>query len=1177
MWVRAWIAFGVTTCAWAQDTNLHVQNGARFEWGWQLGPGAPSTVGHYYVKLPQAEQSVRYAADGSGYHGALALNASDGAHTHIANFALGQRAIELNNQNIIPQPFQLPGANNTQFHPQGLPNGAPSTPVEIFLLQQQFPSAVNQELVQVLPTAIPGNLVQYSPTPNFFYPQNSGTTQLYNLQQQHPAQNENDGKASENERSRPLHKEDISEQDHEVLTSSVVKVFKDANCSQDNISDSVAKESVSEISQPNRVSTPSPSYINCDINSNFGAKDTTGRPLTYRGAVHFRVESPRDNARSERYYYTTVTPLTQNTEYQNNDGISKLVASTQDLISNEDLLRINHAVEKQVNIHTDDIIKPRPRFGLKAEQTKYRYEHPRSKITVKAKFGKIVDHIENSQSKEQVKQTGSNEYKFASPIVVAESADNYKEQIVNNLVSTMVPYIEDGYEIVSVRNTLEDNYKEQDEKKSYKEDLINVTPRPIGQKYLAPITVALRLLNANYTDTLNSVEDHDASDSEFIPETVESPKKEKTLVEIQESIPVSITHINDVEVHEYLDEGRANNKGPLDIAKTLYSKYMESIESSRKIQKNMNNLLYKYGVARNPNNEIKNEDKNQENGSKENIDTSENMQSEVHVKPGDDSSNERSELINYYDYGSDNQKIIQPIIIEKEVPITKFVDRFIEKQVPYPEPVEVVKHVPVDRPVAVPVPYEKIVEKPVEVTRYVDKPYPVNIHHPYPVEVKVPYPVEQQVFIDRPVHIPYPVEKVIEKQVIQTVPIPTPVAVPYEVQVPVEQKVLYPVPIETPVPVPVEVEKPVPVDRIVHKEVPVPYPVEKKVPYPVHYETKVPVPYPVEKRVPVTVEKIVEKPVTVTKVVEKPVHIQVPVPQPVPYAVHVREPYPVDRIVEKKVPYPVHIDHIVEKKVPVKVPYPVPTVVEKIVEKPVVVTKYVDKPYPVEKRVPYPVEKIVEKKVPYPVQVPVEVKVPYPVDRIVEKQVHVPVRVPYPVDRIVEKPVAILGYGYNYGHGSHQAPATQNLQYTRHDQKQQSSNQVLKDIQQMQANIQSLKDRQKQQIQSTHWGNQYASSYQYGNGSNHKVNDIKKSLAEYISYVTNTPNNQYYGPPPLQNYDNWWENNKDYVVEMKVRRTDRTPKVTKLRIEYGGFKPPLIPSTEVDLDGIPVKKDEELP
>lgn len=1034
----------------------------------------------------------------------------------------------------------------------------------------------------MLPTAVPGNLVQYNPTQNYFYPNNRVNTPLYNVQQHHPAHNNRneENKANENERSRPLQKEDTREQDHELLTSSVVKVFKDHNCSHDNsISDSVAKESVSEIQKPNNIAVEVPNYEVRNVNGNFGAKDTTERPLTYRGAVHFRVESPRENARSERYYFSTVSPPIKKTEYQKHDGISKLVASTQDLISNEDLLRINHAAEKQVNIHTDDIIKPRPRFGLKTEQTKYsRYEPPRSKITVKAKIGKIVDsdveHLENNHSKEQVLQTSSNEYKFASPIIVADNADSYKEQIVNNLVSTMVPYIQDGYEIVSVRNTLEENYRDRDEKQNNDEDMVNVTPRPIGQKYLAPITVALRLLNANDTETLNSVEDHDTSDSEFIPETVESPRKEKTLVEIQESVPVSITHINDVEVHEYLEEGRANNKGPLDIAKTLYNKYVESLESSKKIQKNMNQILYKYGMLKNQEKDNSNEEKHEENDEKENIDQSENIQSEVRVNPGDDSSNERSELVHYYnDYGSDNQKIIQPIIIEKEVPITKYVDRFIEKQVPYPEPVEVVKHVPVDRPVAVPVPYEKVVEKPVEVTKYVDKPYPVEILHPYPVEVKVPYPVEQKVFIDRPVHVPYHVEKLVERQVVQTVPVPTPVAVPYEVQVPVEQKVLYPVPIETPVPVPVEVEKPVPVEKIVHKEVPVPYPVEKRVPYPVPYETKVPVPYPVEKRVPVTVEKIVEKPVTVTKVVEKPVHIQVPVPQPVPYAVHVREPYPVDRIVEKKVPYPVHIDRIVEKKVPVKVPYPVQTVVEKIVEKPVVVTKYVDKPYPVEKRVPYPVEKIVEKKVPYPVQVPVEVKVPYPVERIVEKPVHVPVKVPYPVDRIVEKPVAILGYGYNYGHGAQQQ--TQNIpQYVNHDQKHQASNQnqVLKDIQHMQAQVQALKDRQKQQMQTTHWGNQYASSYQYVNASNPQ--DIRKSLAEYISYVTNTPSNQYYGPPPLQNYDNWWENNKDYVVEMKVRRTDRTPKVTKLRIEYGGFKPPLIPSTEVDLDGIPVKKDE---
>ncbi|XP_049882066.1 uncharacterized protein LOC126378034 [Pectinophora gossypiella] len=1196
MW-RVWLVVSISTVTWSQETHTRVtQHGGTFEWGWQqrqANNGDPSaTVGHYYVKLPQSEQQVRYTADGTGYHGAVAITTGDHLHGHSQSFALGPRALEIHAQAQNQH-------NVTQLLPQA--DQPRNSPVDIYLLHQQFPppSLVNEQLIAPHP-----NLVQFIPQPPTNYYNPNPTQVNFNVQTQHVQTNERkEGNYEilyENESSTPLPREGINEQKVDY-SNNVVQVFKDTNCTHDE------DKGKGEIkAKTTKLFAQSSARESKNINGNFGAKQVTQRPLTYRGAVHFKVEPPRENSRSERYYYNTDSPTTSTNEryYYTTDSsstpsdeqyyystisstprtttederISRLVASTQDLITNEDLLKINHAAEKSVGINTDDVLKPRSRYSLRAQESRYS-QTPRSKITVKAKIGNIVDseieHVENDNTKEHVLQTSSDQYKFASPIVVQDSQyEDYKEQIVNNLVSTMVPYIEDGYEIVGVRDGNQ-SYgiinSNNNEHQNTDENMVNVTPRPLGQKYLAPITVALRLLNANDTESLNFIDDHETSDTELYSETVEKPHNEKTVVEIQKSVPVSITHINDVEVHQYLEEGRSNQKGPMDYMKTLYNKYVESL-GAKNTQSNVNDILHKYNGEKNYENPDKYE-KNQ--GSGENLDTSENIQSEVQVRPNDlDTENERKEYIrDYYDYESDNRKIIQPIIIEKEVPVTQFVDRYIEKQVPYPSPVEV--QVPVDRPVAVPVPYEKIVERPYEVTRYVDKPYPVEVPKPYPVEVKVPYPVEQKIYVDRPVHIPYPVEKLVEKQILHPVPVPTPVAVPVEVQVPVEHQVLYPVPIRTPVPVPVEVEKPVTVEKVVTQQVPYPVPVEKKVPYPVPYETKVPVPYAIEKRVPVHVDRIVEKPVTITRYIEKPVHIQVPVPHPVPVPVHVHHPVHVDRVVEKRVPYPVPVDRVVEKKVPVQVPYPVEKIVEKIVEKPVVVTKYVDKPYPVEKRVPYPVEKIVEKKVPYPVQVPVEVKVPYPVEK--------PERVPY----AFEKPYAI----YSYAQGANSQHHPQYLKYSPEQHKSgipppHVQNQIQKNqAQQLQAQYaqyyQNLKDKQEknEQIQSTHWGNLYASSYQHINNTpeGYKIGEFKKSplLANYINYVTNQnqQSSAYYGPPPMQNYDDQWEKNKNYIVELKLRRTDRQPK-SSLRIEYGGFKPPLIPSTEVDLDGMPINKKD---
>nr|XP_017003195.2 uncharacterized protein LOC108061476 [Drosophila takahashii] len=108
----------------------------------------------------------------------------------------------------------------------------------------------------------------------------------------------------------------------------------------------------------------------------------------------------------------------------------------------------------------------------------------------------------------------------------------------------------------------------------------------------------------------------------------------------------------------------------------------------------------------------------------------------------------------------------------------------------------------------------------------------------------------------------------------------------------------------------------------------------------------------------------VEKPVDHDHhhVVEKHIPIPYAVPQPVPVPVHVEHyvdrPYPVETIVEHPVPYPVErvVEKIVEKHVPVEV--------ERIVEKPVHVEKIV--------------EKFVDRPMAIPIHVPVAIHMPMP-------------------------------------------------------------------------------------------------------------------------------------------------------------------------------------------------------
>lgn len=155
----------------------------------------------------------------------------------------------------------------------------------------------------------------------------------------------------------------------------------------------------------------------------------------------------------------------------------------------------------------------------------------------------------------------------------------------------------------------------------------------------------------------------------------------------------------------------------------------------------------------------------------------------------------------------------------------------------------------------------------------------------------------------------------------------------------------------------------------------------------IHTQTEVPV--EVEKlivqevQVPVTVEKVVEKivdrPVEVERIVEK--HI------------------PIDRIIEKFVDRPVEVERIVEKEVPVHIP--VDRIVDRIIDRPVEVEKIVEKETIVEK--PYPVEKVVEKFIDRPV--PVEVGVPVHV--LVPYHVEIPIHTPYLLEKNIPYPVHV--------------------------------------------------------------------------------------------------------------------------------------------------------------------------
>ncbi|XP_049291224.1 uncharacterized protein LOC125768078 [Anopheles funestus] len=436
----------------------------------------------------------------------------------------------------------------------------------------------------------------------------------------------------------------------------------------------------------------------------------------------------------------------------------------------------------------------------------------------------------------------------------------------------------------------------------------------------------------------------------------------------------------------------------------------------------------------------------------------------------------------------------------------------------------------VKQPVYVEKPIERIVKQPV----FVEKPIDRIIKQPVYVEKPVPQIIKQPVYIEKPV--PLPVDRIVEKPIYHTQYVDRPIPIEHQIHVPVEKIV----------------EKPVPVEKIITQQVNVPYPVT-------HVIDR-----------PVPVEKIVEKPVTVevARYLDRPYPVEKIVDRPVPVEV------PVEKIVEKIVDRPVEVERVIEKHVQVPVPVAVEKVVEKIVDRPV--------PYPVEKIIdrPYPVEKIVEKIVdrPYPVQVPVQVPVHYPVEvpvgipipYPVEKYITLPIHDPKPTHSIIktvhheqfdigkflaQKKKHFVDHFFPKSHHPSkvivESPGKyvfqSNLRYPKNDLHYGASASIPVYVDGNHLNVQAhfLHDKPNPALGIMLGGDPYAGNF---------------------GYIHHEPivKDDYVGPTPL--IDDHWAAKSD----VKFRRSPNYGK--SLRIEYGGFKPPLVPSVEIDEHGVPLPK-----
>lgn len=850
-----------------------------------------------------------------------------------------------------------------------------------------------------------------------------------------------------------------------------------------------------------------------------------------------------------KYVTSTEAPIINN---QNEATYSKLVASTQNLVSNEDLLKINGAVESGSYLANEGLINPTVEFthvvnhhGTNYDDRNTLNSHQSANTyTVSSSYGKISNPSFKKPAGAGIISIESPEESsppFINPIVVAD----FRSDVDNNVVSTT-----------------EASILYQSSTESQFSDVQSTTSKSsLSQKFLAPLTAGLRLVNSNKVDYLECLDQSNVKhvEDEVIEEENEDNKKRaKTVVELFKSVPVNVNHAS---------EGIYNQAENLQLIKNQQlfqniqqNQFQNALESSKKIQENLNQQLYQLGAQQvliHPIEQINKfeaqeiaqqieehheESVKQEHGSLSQVSSTAsphisytNTQVDVNTAPQQATVLLHTQVNHNNEYNSNYQNNIQPLQYQTSaLAVEQYIGQPNEQALEESESLEQRLH--------------RDNQNSVQHISHLSNTQSNINHHGGNV-------VGHQLVVHHPqntgghnepnkIHF----DRIIENNIYQQLKQPNTVV--YHQQ---------------PAPTPITIEKPVPypVQTIVEKHIPVPYEVQKQVTVPVHIETKIPVPYPVEKKVhvPVEVEKIVERPVEVTKYVDKPYPVEVRVPHPVPVPIHVHHSYPVDRIVEKKVPYPVEVEKIVEKTVPVQVPYPVEKIVERVVEKPVTVTQFIEKPYPVEKPVPYPVEvpRFIEKKVPYPVEVkvPYKVEVPSPTTYPVESKVvnnqnsYNPYLYTYPIQANVAIPLGEF-YVMNHNHGWQQKgwPIAVHNYNNVHSQNQNPSSGI------------------KYPTFVDSYYRKAPSSYN-GNGNGNKV--ISSYLPSHNNKQSDNKFSSYIGPVPLKNNVNTWgQSNNDYGNSLKFRRSERH--LRGLRIEYG-FKPPLIPSIEIDLNGNPIKKD----
>lgn len=479
------------------------------------------------------------------------------------------------------------------------------------------------------------------------------------------------------------------------------------------------------------------------------------------------------------------------------NGASKLIESTKNLITGEDVLKLNEAISEKSETTVESTT-------AKSVVSEYNTEEA---------ISTLLTRVQVNYDGESNTITPTTEINLEKePIVVADYEDN-------SIKSTTVKYSETTNEGYSTTTNVVDN--ESTDYGSTPAPDVLVTPRPIGTNFLAPITAGVQLQSIEESKSANNNKHYFVEIQKSLPyylgkyEFIQNPAVYNEQQSIQQNVSVEQKAMENIELGNTLLYFPINDKPRAEAL----------VQQLPQVNINQQFSQERFNVQQLPKPLI-------ENKFNPKVELTKSETKDTNIASSEENKNVQSQHVIYnilesaeqYNQGShayqENlkaQQIYEGQNYQQVVQVPVVVQKVVEKPVPYP------------------VVQTKIVEKPVPVTKYVKQPYPVEV--PVHIPIHVPYPVEKQV------PIAVPVEKIVEKPIHITKYVEKPVHIPQ------------------PYPVEKIVEKPVEVTKYVDRPYPVEVRVPHPVPYAVEKLVQVPVQVPVEKPVPQYIEKIIEKPV----------------------------------------------------------------------------------------------------------------------------------------------------------------------------------------------------------------------------------------------------------------------------------------------------------------------------